>query len=94
MTLLAKVLKRLEQENEGHDNGKQFRLLKLLLTSNQGEIPYRETATQLGMEETAVRVAVHRLRKRYRQSPRDEISQTLSNPADLEAEIKALFHAF
>jgi len=46
------------------------------------------------MEETAVRVAVHRLRKRYRQLLRDQIAQTLDEDADVDEEMRALFRAF
>jgi hypothetical protein len=46
------------------------------------------------MEEGAVRVAIHRLRKRYRQLLRDEISQTLTDPAQVDEEMRALFGAF
>jgi hypothetical protein len=51
-------------------------------------------AKSLGMEEGAVRVAIHRLRKRYRELLRDEIAQTLSDPAMVELEMQALFGAF
>jgi RNA polymerase sigma-70 factor (ECF subfamily) len=46
------------------------------------------------MEEGAVRVAIHRLRKRYRALLREEIAQTLSDPAQVDAEMQALFGAF
>jgi hypothetical protein len=46
------------------------------------------------LNEGAARVAVHRLRKRYRELLREEISQTLSDPADVEEELRALFRAF
>ncbi len=46
------------------------------------------------MNEGAARVAVHRLRKRYRELLREEISQTLSDPAEAEEEMRALFSAF
>jgi RNA polymerase sigma-70 factor (ECF subfamily) len=46
------------------------------------------------MDETAVRVAVHRLRKRYRQLLRDEIAQTLADPGTVDEELRALFGAF
>ena len=94
VTLLAKVIGRLQQENETSGHGQPFARLKGFLTTDQGESSYREAASHLGMEATAVRVAVHRLRKRYRQLLRAEISQTLSNPADLEEEMRALFKAF
>jgi RNA polymerase sigma-70 factor (ECF subfamily) len=46
------------------------------------------------MEEGAVRVTIHRLRKRYRALLREEIAQTLSDPAQVDAEMQALFGAF
>ena len=73
---------------------KQFDELKPFLTADKGETPTAEAARNLGMEETAVRVAVHRLRKRYRQLLRDEIAQTLANAADVDEEMRALFGAF
>jgi hypothetical protein len=51
-------------------------------------------AKTLGMEEGAVRVAIHRLRKRYRELLRAEIAQTLANAADVDEEMRALFGAF
>jgi RNA polymerase sigma-70 factor (ECF subfamily) len=93
-TLLAKVIGRLENENKLDGRGKQFTQLKSFLTVGGNESSYREAAKNLNADETAVRVAVHRLRKRYRQLLREEISQTLSDPADLEEEMRALFNAF
>jgi RNA polymerase sigma factor (sigma-70 family) len=93
-TLLAKVIGRLENENEMDGRGKQFTRLKSFLTVGGNESSYREAAKNLNADETAVRVAVHRLRKRYRQLLREEISQTLCDPADLEEEMRALFKAF
>jgi RNA polymerase sigma-70 factor (ECF subfamily) len=46
------------------------------------------------MEETAVRVAVHRLRKRYRQLLRNKIAQTLIDPTQVDEEMRALVGAF
>jgi RNA polymerase sigma factor (sigma-70 family) len=94
LTLLAKVIGRLQEENETNGHGKQFAQLKTYLTAGSNELSYREAAKNLNLEETAVRVAVHRLRKRYRELLRNEISQTLSNPADLAEEMRALFKAF
>jgi RNA polymerase sigma-70 factor (ECF subfamily) len=45
------------------------------------------------MSEGSVRVAVHRLRRRYRELLREEIAQTLSDPSQAEAEIQALLGA-
>ncbi len=49
---------------------------------------------ELGVSEGAVRVAVHRLRRRYREVLREQISQTLSDPANVAEEMQALFSAF
>ncbi len=76
------------------DAEKLFAELKLFLTAGKGVLSYAEAAKALGMDEGAVRVAVHRLRKRYRQLLRDEIAQTLSDPAQVDEEMRALFGAF
>jgi RNA polymerase sigma-70 factor (ECF subfamily) len=59
----------------------------------KSEIPYGRAASELKMSEGAVRVAVHRLRRRYRELLRDEITQTLANPAQADEEMQALFSA-
>lgn len=94
VALLGKVIERLRTECEADGKLKQFDRLKIFLTAGKGELPHAEAAHALGMDETTVRVAVHRLRKRYRQLLRDEIANTLSDPAMAEEEIRALFGAF
>ena len=94
LALLAKVIERLQQECVADGKAKLFEQLKIFLTAGKGELSHAEAARKLGMDETAVRVAVHRLRKRYRQLLRDEIAQTLSDPAMVDEEMRALFGAF
>ena len=94
VTLLAKVIGRLQKECEAEGKAKLFEQLKIFLTAGKGELSHAEAAHKLGMEETAVRVAVHRLRKRYRVLLRAEIAQTLSDPAMVDEEMRALFGAF
>jgi len=94
VTLLAKVIERLHAECEADGRGKQFVELKIFLTAGKGELSHADAARKLGMDETAVRVAVHRLRKRYRQLLRDEIAQTLADASDVDEEMRALFGAF
>jgi RNA polymerase sigma factor (sigma-70 family) len=94
LALLAKVIGRLQTENETDGRAKQFAQLKIYLTAGKDAWSYADAARTLDMEETAVRVAVHRLRKRYRQLLRDEIAQTLTDPTDMEEEMRALFGAF
>ena len=83
-----------ERISEADGKAKLFGRLKIFLTAGKGELSHAEAATKLGMDETAVRVAVHRLRKRYRQLLRDEIAQTLADDADVDEEMRALFGAF
>ena len=94
LALLEKVIRRLQEESEAEGRGKWFQQLKVFLTAGTGEISHAEAAKNLGVEETAVRVAVHRLRKRYRALLRDEIAQTLAEPSMVEEEMRALFAAF
>ena len=94
LALLAKVIERLRAECETGGKSKQFEQLKIFLTAGKGALSHADAAKKLGMDETAVRVVVHRLRKRYRQLLRDEISQTLTDPAQVDEEMRALFGAF
>jgi RNA polymerase sigma-70 factor (ECF subfamily) len=94
LALLAKVIERLRAECETGGKSKQFEQLKIFLTAGKGALSHADAVRSLGMDETAVRVAVHRLRKRYRQLLRDEISQTLTDPAQVDEEMRALFGAF
>lgn len=94
VALLARVIERLRTECEADGKAKQFEQLKVFLTAGKGAVPHAEVARSLGMDEGAVRVAAHRLRKRYRELLRDEIAHTLSDPAQVEEEMRALFGAF
>jgi len=94
LTLLGKVIERLSAECEADGHAKQFAELKIFLTAGKGALSHADAARALGVDESAVRVAVHRLRKSYRQLLRDEIAQTLSDPTQVEEEIRVLFAAF
>ena len=93
VTLLERVLARLRSEHCAAHRGDNFDILKRTLTEGRGAVAYAELASQLGSTEGAVKVAVHRLRQRYRVLLRDEIRQTVSNPAEVEDEVRALFIA-
>lgn len=86
LTLLDLTMKRLREEYEGG----QFSALKGCLLGERGSIDYPQLARRLGMNEGAARVAVHRMRKRFREIYREQIAQTLSEGADLEDEIRHL----
>lgn len=91
LTLLERVMHRLETANAG--NG-YFFSLKPCLTAERQTINYPMVAENLGISESAVRVAVHRLRRQYRELLRMEIAETLADPAQLEDELQALYRAF
>ena len=94
LALLARVIERLQQECVAEGKGKLFEQLKTFLMAGGGESAQAAAAKSLDMEEGAVRVAIHRLRKRYRALLRDEIANTLSDAAMVDEEMRALFGAF
>jgi len=94
MTLLEQVIARLRAECAAEEKAELFDQLKPFLMMGKNAIRYAEAAGKLGMNESAARVAVHRLRKRYRELLREQIAQTLTGPAELDEEMRALFRAF
>jgi len=94
VTLLERVLARLRDENKAEDKARLFEQLKGFLMVGANSIPHGEVAARLNLSEGAVRVAVHRLRRRYRELLREEISQTLCDAAQIEDEMKTLLTAF
>ncbi|HEX3797942.1 MAG TPA: sigma factor [Verrucomicrobiae bacterium] len=94
LALLERVITRLRDECNASDQARLFDSLKPFLTMDKAAVPYAQAAAELNLAEGAVRVAVHRLRKRYRGLLRDEITQTLADPAQVEEEMRTLLGAF
>ncbi len=94
LALLDQVLDRLQAEFVTDGKAEQFDHLKPFLTEGKGTTSYAAVATKLGTTDGAVKVAVHRLRRRYRELLREEISHTVATPAEIEEEIRHLFAAF
>jgi RNA polymerase sigma-70 factor (ECF subfamily) len=90
ITLLDRTVTRLRHEHEAAGKSDEFPLLKDCLTAGRGNIDYAMIACRLGTSEGSARVAVHRLRKRFREIYREEIAQTLAEGADLETELRHL----
>jgi len=90
LTLLDLTVARLQNEFAAANKAGEFDVLKGCLTAERGAIAYADVAVQLGVNEGAARVAVHRLRKRFRQIYREEISRTLAEGVDLETELRHL----
>jgi DNA-directed RNA polymerase specialized sigma24 family protein len=91
--LLDEALKRLRDEYAADGKAKLFEQLKETLTGERGTIPYAKLADRLGTTEGAVKVAVHRLRHRYRETLRAEIAETGSGAAEVDEELRHLYAA-
>ncbi|MCL4178082.1 MAG: sigma-70 family RNA polymerase sigma factor [Verrucomicrobia bacterium] len=89
MTLLERALTQLRDESVAAGKAEWFERLRDFVAGDR-EVSCREAAVQLGQTESAVKSAVHRLRQRYRELVRDEIAQTVADPAEIEAEIRYL----
>ena len=93
LTLLDRTMARLKAELASKNKQELFEHLKAHLTAEKGSVPYRSVAAELGMTEGSVRVAVHRLRRRYRKLLRDEIVHTVASKDQIDEEINNLFSA-
>jgi len=93
LALLQQVMAQLKREYVLEDKAEIFNALKGTLTSEERVQGYAQIAGTLGTSEGAIKVAVHRLRRRYRELLRAEIAQTVSGPEGIEEEIRALFAA-
>ena len=91
--LLNEVLRQLENEYGHEGKSELFQALKQTLTGPRESQPYASLADELGMNEGALRVAVHRLRKRYRALLQAEIANTVSSPEEAKEEMAYLFRA-
>jgi DNA-directed RNA polymerase specialized sigma24 family protein len=89
LAVLDQVLARLQAEFRAAGKTAIYEGLKEALTMGRGA-PYAELGARLGMSEGAVKVAVHRLRRRYRELLREEIAQTVAGPDEVEDEIRHL----
>ena len=90
MTLLETVVQRLRREYEAGGRGESFLQLRFAITGDKSEVPYLELAERLEVSEEAVRVAVHRLRKRYRELLREEIANTVTTEEEIADELQSL----
>lgn len=96
LNLLARTMDRLQSLYSGEDKSEVFDALRDVLGQGRGHHSYEDLAADLGMSEGAIRVAVHRLRKRYRRLLKEEIALTLDdeNEEAVEDEIRYLFGIF
>jgi RNA polymerase sigma-70 factor (ECF subfamily) len=90
MTLLYESLARLDEEFRRAGRKHEFDCLKEWLTAERGSIPYAQIAATLATSEGAARVAVHRLRKRFRELFRQSVAETVDDAGDVDAELRHL----
>ena len=90
LALLEQTLTRLSQEESAADKARLFAALKDFLWGEKGSASYAEIGEQLELSEGAVKVAVHRLRRRYRDLLREQVAQTVARPEEVEPELRHL----
>jgi RNA polymerase sigma-70 factor (ECF subfamily) len=93
LALLDRVHERLQSDADARGKREQFERLKSYLIGDDRDQGYRAAARDLNTSEGAVKVAVHRLRARFRELLRDEIAQTVDDPADIGSELRDLMAA-
>jgi RNA polymerase sigma factor (sigma-70 family) len=95
MTVLGEATKRLRQEYIAAEKGSTFEALESFLDPNSAlALPsYEDMAKRLGLSASGVKTLVHRMRKRYRTLLRQEVGRTVSDPATIDEEIRALCEA-
>jgi RNA polymerase sigma-70 factor (ECF subfamily) len=91
-TMVRRVLELLRDEQERAGRGAQFQRLKPLLTA-ENEVSQREMAAAMGLSEGALKMAVLRLRRRYKDLLAAEIAETLEDPAEVAGEMRFLLAA-
>ncbi len=90
MTVLATVMQVLREEFRATGREAEFEVLKTTLSAPKDGMRYAEMATAIGSSDGAVRVAAHRLRKRFRELFRAEVAQTVSKHEDIDEEVRHL----
>jgi RNA polymerase sigma-70 factor (ECF subfamily) len=93
LAVLRTVLAQLEEEYRVGGKADLFAVLKPTLTGARDSQPYAQLAARLGRNENAVKVAVHRLRQRYRALLQAEVADTVASDDDANAELRALLQA-
>jgi RNA polymerase sigma factor (sigma-70 family) len=94
VALLERVMGCLQEEYVTSGRARLFEQLRGVIGREESGVSYGDLAARLNLSEAAIKMAVHRLRARYREILRAEISQTVSGPEEIEDEIRHLFSVF
>jgi len=92
--LLNRVMQQLQEEMQEAGRNDSFDHLKGLLAGRADNATYAQAASLLDTTEAAARMAVHRMRKRYRELLRQEIAETVEHVSDVDDEVRRLFAVF
>ena len=90
VTLIEHVLATLRREYSAADKAQIFEELKGLIWGDKSTAPYAEIAGHLNLTEGSVKMAVHRLRQRFRELLRAEVAHTVARPDDIDDELRHL----
>jgi len=90
LALLESVLNRLREDYARDGKGALFHTLEPCLIGSRETQPYAALAAELGTTEGAVKMAVCRLRERYRACLKEEIAHTVASPAEVDEELRHL----
>lgn len=93
LELLDRVLGKLRQDYEAGGKSSVFNVCSVYLVGSSGAPSYSDTAQRLDMSEGAVKVAVHRLRQRYRDLLIQEVSETVESNDEVDGELRILLEA-
>jgi RNA polymerase sigma-70 factor (ECF subfamily) len=91
LTQLERTLEELQNEMQSAGLEERFEHLKGVLTGDSSGESYREIGEALQMSENAVKVTVHRMRRRFGELLRELVGETLDNPEEIDSEIRYLF---
>jgi RNA polymerase sigma-70 factor (ECF subfamily) len=89
--LLTRAIRRLREETRPSEDGDRLRRLVPFLTGETPHPTYAQVAAELGSSESAVKAAVHRMRRRFGKLLREEVAQTVGNPIEIDEELRHLF---
>ncbi|MGD8376817.1 MAG: sigma-70 family RNA polymerase sigma factor, partial [Acidobacteriota bacterium] len=92
MALLERSVERLRREHEEERRKHSFDVLRQFLPGGSA-VPYAEAARQLGVGEVAMKVTIHRFRRRFRTVLLDEIAHTVQTPEEVDEEVRHLMAA-
>ena len=92
-TLMDRARDRMRREMLEPGKEERFELLEGFVTGEGEDIPYRQVAETLGLSEAAVKVAVHRMRKRFGEILRAEVAETVGDPDEVDVEVRHVLSA-